>query len=205
MLVAYSTGFVLSFSLILAIGSQNAFVLRQAILRQHIAPIIVCCAISDALLIIAGVVGLSLFLRDFVSQIAPWLFGGTALWLCGYGLLRAYDAFSKKFLMPDDRPVGDLKASLLALAILTFGNPHVYLDTVVLIGTVSLQFHGITKVAFTCGAITASTIFFVGLGYSGYLLSNVMRQPRAWRALNAVIAVIMFGLAIVMFQAGGWL
>ena len=204
MLVAYSTGFALSFSLILVIGSQNAFVLRQAILRQHLGPVILFCAISDALLIIVGVVGSSLFIRDFVHQIAPWLFGGAAIWLGGYGLLRALDAFGDKFLMPDDRPVSSLRNCLLVVAILTFGNPHVYLDTVFLIGTVSLQFSGPTKVAFASGAITASLAFFVGLGYSGYLLSDVMRQPRAWRILNAGISLIMVFLSGAMFRAGGW-
>ena len=205
MLLSYATGFVLSFSLILAIGSQNAFVLRQAILRQHIGPIILFCAISDALLIIAGIVGLSLFIKDFVNQFTQWLFGGAAIWLGSYGLLRAYDALKNKSLMPDDHPVGSLRVSLLALAMLTFGNPHVYLDTVLLIGTVSLQFNGLAKVSFASGAITASVVFFVGLGYSGYLLSDVMRRPKAWRALNAGISVIMIVLSLAMLRAGGWL
>ena len=204
MLFAYATGFALSFSLILAIGSQNAFVLRQAILRQHIGPVVLFCAITDALLIIAGVFGLSLFIRGFVDEIAPWLFGGAAIWLSGYGLIRAHDVFSNKFLMSNNSALGGLRATLLTLAILTFGNPHVYLDTIVLIGTVSLQFYGFTKVAFAFGAITASFVFFAVLGCSGYLLSDVMRRPKAWRALNAFISLIMFGLAAAMIRAGGW-
>ena len=83
---------------------------------------------------------------------------------------------------------------------LTFINPHVYLDTVVLIGTISLQFAGVNKLAFGAGAATASFVFFPALGYGGYLLSDVMRQPRAWRVLNGVIAVIMFGLAVTMLR-----
>jgi L-lysine exporter family protein LysE/ArgO len=205
MLAAYSTGFALSFSLILAIGSQNAFVLRQAILRQHIGFIVLFCAISDALLIIAGVLGFSIFVADFFDRITPLLFGGAAIWLGIYGLLRTRDAaFGNNIFAVDDHPVGSLKACLLVLVLLTFGNPHVYLDTVLLIGTVSLQFDGLTKVAFAVGAMTASFIFFIGLGYSGYLLSDFMRRPGAWRALNAVIALIMFALALVMLKAGGW-
>ena len=204
MLVAYSTGLILSFSLILAIGSQNAFVLRQAILREHIGAVILFCAISDALLIIAGVFGVSFFIKSFVDQFTPWLFGVAAIWLIGYGLIRTYHAFGNELLMPDDCTVGSLRPTLLALSILTFGNPHVYLDTVVLMGTISLQFNGLTKLAFAFGAITASSVFFVGLGYSGYLLSDVMLRPRAWRALNAGIALIMFSLAAAMIRAGGW-
>ena len=86
----------------------------------------------------------------------------------------------------------------------TCGNPHVYLDTVVLIGTVSLQFEGMAKIAFTAGAITASLVFFVILGYCGYLLSGFMRRPGSWRLLNAAIALTMFALALAMLRAGAW-
>ncbi len=205
MLFAYLTGFSLSFSLILAIGSQNAFVLRQAILRQHIGALVLFCAVSDALLIIAGVAGLSLLIADFVDQIAPWLFGGAAIWLAGYGVLRVRDAFGNQALTMGDRPSASLAASLAVAAVLTFGNPHVYLDTVVLIGTVSLQFDGAAKIAFTAGAITASLVFFSALGYGGYLLSGCMQRPGSWRLLNAGIALIMFLLAAAMLRAGDWI
>jgi L-lysine exporter family protein LysE/ArgO len=178
MLFAYLTGFALSFSLILAIGSQNAFVLRQAILRQHIGAIVLFCAVSDALLIMVGV--------------------------AGYGVLRMRDALGNQALTADDQPVGSLATSLGMAAILTFGNPHVYLDTVVLIGTVSLQFDAMAKIAFAAGAMTASLVFFVILGYCGYLLSGFMRRPGSWRLLNSAIALIMFALALAMLRAGGW-
>jgi len=204
MLFAYLTGFSLSFSLILAIGSQNAFVLRQAILRQNIGAIVLFCAVSDALLIIAGVAGLSLLIADFVDQIAPWLFGGAAVWLAGYGVLRVRDALGDHALTMAGQPTSSIALSLAVAAVLTFGNPHVYLDTVVLIGTVSLQFNGTNKIAFTAGAITASLVFFSALGYGGYLLSDYMQRPRSWRLLNAGIALIMFLLAAAMLRAGVW-
>jgi L-lysine exporter family protein LysE/ArgO len=205
MFFAFSTGFALSFSLILAIGSQNAFVLRQAILRQHIGAIVLFCAASDALLIMFGVGGLSLLIADFVDQLAPWLFGGAAIWLAGYGVLRMRDVLGNLALTADDQPVGNLSTSLATAAILTFGNPHVYLDTVVLIGTVSLQFDAMAKITFAAGAMTASLVFFVTLGYCGYLLSGFMRRPGSWRLLNSAIALIMFALALAMLRAGGWI
>ena len=205
MLFAYLTGFALSFSLILAIGSQNAFVLRQAILRQHIGTIVVFCAVSDALLIMVGVGGSSLLIADFVDQLAPWLFGGAAIWLAGYGVLRMRDALGNQALTADDQPVGSLATSLAMAAILTFGNPHVYLDTVVLVGTVSLQFDGMAKVAYGAGASMASLVFFFALGYSATLLAPQMEKPHAWRILDGAIALVMFALAFGMARAGGWI
>ena len=204
MLFAYSTGLMLSLSLILAIGSQNAFVLRQGILRQHILPTVLFCAVADTILIITGVFGLPLLIADFLEQIVPWLSGGAAVWLFGYGVLRVRDLFNNKVLEVRVRSVGSLWTTLGAAAALTFINPHVYLDTVMLIGTISLQFTGVNKLAFGAGSATASFVFFPALGYGGYLLSNVMRQPQAWRVLNGIIAVIMFGLAVAMLRAGGW-
>ena len=98
MLFAYSTGLMLSLSLILAIGSQNAFVLRQGILRQHILPTVLFCAVADTILIITGVFGLPLLIVDFLEQIGRWLFGGAAVWLFAYGLLRIRDLFDNKVL-----------------------------------------------------------------------------------------------------------
>ena len=204
MLLAYSKGLMLSLSLILAIGSQNAFVLRQGILRQHVGSIVLFCAVADTVLITVGVVGLPLLIADFIDQIGPWLFWGAAIWLFGYGVLRVRDVFDKHALKIDDHPVGNLWASLSAAAALTFVNPHVYLDTVILIGTISLQFSGVNKIAFTAGAITASFLFFPALGYGGHLLSQMMRSPLAWRIFNGIIAVIMFALAATMLLTGRW-
>ena len=116
MLFAYSTGLMLSLSLILAIGSQNAFVLRQGILRQHVLPIVLFCAVADTILIITGVFGLPILIADFLEQIGPWLFGGAAVWLFGYGVLRVRDLFDNKVLeivsvrmVVFGRPLGQLQ------------------------------------------------------------------------------------------------
>ena len=204
MLLPYLTGFLLGLSLILAIGSQNAFVLRQGILRQHVGYIVFFCTFADALLIIVGVTGASYFIFDFVNDFKRWLFGGAAVWLCGYGLLRIRDVMGNNFLREHDVSSGGLATTLTTVALLTFGNPHVYLDTVILIGAVSLKYNGIEKLAFAGGAISASFVFFASLGYGGYLVSGLMRRPKVWRVLNAVIALIMFSIAAAMLRAGNW-
>ena len=138
-LPSFATGFVLGFSLILAIGAQNAFVLRQGLLRRHVFVVVLFCALADMLLIVAGVAGVSLMIADFAERHAPLLFGIAALWLAAYGGLRLRSAVrAGSALAGEGQEGGSLAATVATVAILTFGNPHVYLDTVVLIGTVSL-------------------------------------------------------------------
>ena len=205
-LASFGTGFALGFSLILAIGAQNAFVLRQGLMRRHVLPVVMFCAVADMLLIVAGVAGVSLLIADLASRHAPVLFGLAAIWLAGYGALRVRSAVMANGTISDDDGVsGQLFPTLVTVAILTFGNPHVYLDTVVLIGTVSLQFHGADRIAYGAGAATASFVFFFSLGFGARLLAPQMKRPHAWRILDAVIALVMFGLAIGMARAGGWL
>lgn len=205
-LPSFGTGFALGFSLILAIGAQNAFVLRQGLTRRHVLPVVMFCAVADMLLIVAGVGGVSLLIADIASRHAPALFGLAAIWLAGYGLLRVRSAVMANGAISDgDWVSGQLLPTLVTAAVLTFGNPHVYLDTVVLIGTVSLQFDGTDRIAYGAGAATASFVFFFSLGYGATLLAPQMKRPNAWRIFDAVIALVMFGLAIGMALAGGWL
>ena len=206
MLPAYATGFALGFSLILAIGAQNAFVLRQGLLRQHVLLVVLFCASADTLLILAGVAGLSALIADLVGQYASVLFGLAAVWLAGYGVIRLSSAIRASDAISTDAPAATtVTAVLMTAAILTFGNPHVYLDTVVLIGAVSLQFNGMSKLAYGAGAITASFVFFFMLGYGASLLAPTMQRPSAWRILDILIALVMFVLALGMAKAGGWL
>ena len=202
----FGVGFALSFSLILAIGAQNAFVLRQGLMRQHVGVLVLFCALSDALLIVIGVGGVAPFMAQWLMSVEQWLFAGAALWLGAYGLMRGYDAWRGHAVLQACKTTRNgLMTTLAMAAVLTFGNPHVYLDTMVLIGTVSLQFEAQAKIAFAVGAATASFVFFAGLGYGAVALSGIMERQNAWRILDAAVAVVLLGLAFGMARAGGWL
>ena len=206
MLSAVLTGFVLGFSLILAIGAQNSFVLRQGLMGRHVFIVALFCSISDALLISIGVAGISIFLSNYIDLVSDWLFSISAIWLAGYGLLRLRDAIiGKSVLISENSSVNGLVSTLSFLVILTFANPHVYLDTVVLIGSVSQQFPGDTKLAYVLGASIASFVFFFSLAYGAKFLSPIMQRPIAWRVLDSLIAFVMFSLAIKMLHSGGWI
>ena len=205
MLSAVLTGFVLGFSLILAIGAQNSFVLRQGLIGRHVFIVALFCSLSDALLISIGIAGISIFLNNYIDLVSDWLFGISAIWLLGYGLLRLRDVINgKSVLIAKDSSVNELASTLSFLSVLTFANPHVYLDTVILIGTVSQQFPGNTKLAYVLGASLASFVFFFSLAYGAKFLSPIMQRPLAWRLLDSFIAFVMFILAIKMADAGGW-
>jgi len=206
MLSAFLSGFILGFSLILAIGAQNSFVLRQGLMGRHVFIVALFCSLSDALLISIGVAGISIFLNNYIDLVSDWLFGISAIWLAGYGLLRLRDAvIGKSVLIAENSSVNGLASTLSFLSVLTFANPHVYLDTVVLIGSVSQQFpDNNTKLSYVLGASIASFVFFFSLAYGAKFLSPVMQRPIAWRLLDSFIAFVMFGLAIKMTYIAGW-
>ena len=206
MIPAFLTGFFLGISLIMAIGAQNAFVIRQGILSQHIFYVALFCALSDTLLIIIGITGISFFLNDFISQNSNILFGFSALWLSCYGVIRFKSAFKSDTALEVESSISkDLLTTLSILAILTFANPHVYLDTMILIGSVSQQFYGDDKISFALGASLASFVFFFSLAYGAKLLAPKMQSPSSWRILDFLIALIMFTIAIKLAYAGNWL
>ena len=205
MFSAFFTGFFLGLSLIVAIGAQNAFVLRHGILRQHVFYIALFCAVSDAALIFLGVTGISFFFNNFVDQFSNILFGISSIWLSGYGIIRLMSVFkSNSSIDIEKTTVKGLFPTLIALFILTFANPHVYLDTVILIGSIAQQFSGELRVGFAIGASLASFVFFFSLAYGAKFLSPVMQRPIAWRLLDSFIAFVMFGLAIKMTYIAGW-
>lgn len=204
MIYAFLTGFFLGFSLILAIGAQNSFVLRQGLIGRHVLIVALFCALSDTLLIIIGVVGISTLL-DFIGQLSNLLYGISAIWLIGYGLLRLRDAIKGKSALNAEKiSVNGLASTLVFLAVVTFANPHVYLDTVVLLGSISQQFSGDNKIAYALGASTASFAFFFSLAYGARLLAPIMISPNAWRIVDSSIAILMFIIAIKLFFSGNW-
>jgi L-lysine exporter family protein LysE/ArgO len=188
------SGLGFGLSLIVAIGAQNAFVLRQGLRREHVLAVVIVCAASDALLIAAGVGGLGSLL-----QLAPWLLVvvriGGAAFLIVYGALAARRALNPKALetTDDSRPRSLLPVLATVLA-LTWLNPHVYLDTIVLLGSIAAT-HGGDRWWFGLGAAVASILWFTALGFGARLLQPVFLKPIAWRVLDAVIALVMWAIA----------
>ncbi len=206
MLPAFLTGFFLGLSLIVAIGAQNSFVLRQGILGQHVFYVALFCALADALLISIGVAGISFFLNNIINQISSLLFGFSALWLTGYGVLRLKAVFKADIMVEiESSKSKGLIPTISIAAILTFANPHVYLDTMILIGSISQQFFGYYRIAFALGACLSSFVFFFSLAYGAKLLEPIMQRPSSWRILDGLIALIMFIIAFKLASAGNWL
>ena len=206
MISAFSTGFFIGISLIFAIGAQNIFVFRQGIIGKHLFFVALFCAVSDSLLITLGVTGISFVLNNIFSNVTNILFGFSAIWLSGYGILRLKAVFKSDISFEiEESKSKDLLSTLSIIAVLTFANPHVYLDTMILIGSVSQQFTGANKFSFALGASIASFVFFFSLAYSAKLFSPIMQLPSSWRILNLFVALIMFTIAIKLAYAGDWL
>jgi L-lysine exporter family protein LysE/ArgO len=194
MIEAFGAGFALCLSLILAIGAQNSFVLRQGLRREHVFVVCLICALSDAILILAGISGLAVVIGGL-----PWLL--TGLRLFGVAFLFAYGGRSfwrawahADKLMPSEGESQALGPTVLACLAFTWLNPHVYLDTVLLIGSIGQQYPG-HKPAFALGAATTSFLFFFALGYGAALLRPILAKPVAWRILEALIGLCMWGIA----------
>ena len=193
-MTAFYAGFSLGFSLIIVIGAQNAFVLRQGLNREYVFAVCLVCAASDAALILLGVSGFYLM----VAQL-PWLetaarYGGSAFLLV-YGA-RSFRAAlrSSDSLKAAEHADGTLGRAVATCLGLTWLNPHVYLDTVVLLGSVSTQYPG-AKAAFAGGAVLASFVFFFALGYGARILIPFFAKPVSWKILDAVIGVVMWFIA----------
>ncbi|MEI7517672.1 MAG: L-lysine exporter [Mycobacteriaceae bacterium] len=187
-------GFATSLSLIVAIGAQNAFVLRQGIRNEHVLPVVILCALSDLVLILAGVAGVGALVTAHPQLLTVARYGG-AVFLVGYGLLAARRALRPTTLTPSDAGPASLKSVLLTCLALTFLNPHVYLDTVVLLGTLASQ-QGDARWRFGAGAAAASLVWFFGLGFGARRLAGLFAKPSTWRVLDGVIALTMIGLGV---------
>ncbi len=193
-------GFATAISLIAAIGAQNAFVLRQGIRNEHVLPVVTLCAAADLVLILAGIAGVGALITAHPNLTTIARYGGAAFLIC-YGLLAARRALRPGALTPADAAPAKLSAVLSTCLALTFLNPHVYLDTVVLLGTLANQQSGAnqqhgSRWLFGAGAATASTVWFFGLGFGARRLAGLFAKPGTWRILDAVIAATMLALGI---------
>lgn len=197
-LSTFFTGMGVSFSLIVAIGAQNAFVLKQGLKRQFVLIVCLICALSDAMLISAGVFGFGKILAQFPLVITVAKYAG-ALFLIIYGARSFIAAYqSNESLVAKGEAVSSLQQVIGLCLAFTWLNPHVYLDTVILIGTIASQFAD--KVAFALGAILASFVFFFSLGYGARVLQPVFAKPSAWKVLDVMIGIVMWGIAVSLIM-----
>jgi L-lysine exporter family protein LysE/ArgO len=195
---AFLNGLFMSLVLIVAIGAQNAYVLRQGLRREHVAAVVLFCAASDAVLIGAGVAGMAEALKGR-PMLATVLAGLGAAFLCAYGLRALWRSRQPGVLQATAQGVSLSRAAVVAQAAgFTLLNPHVYLDTVLLVGSAGAQYAGSLKVWFVAGASVASVLWFTALGFGARLLAPVFARPRAWQMLDALIGGTMLVLAAML-------
>jgi len=187
-------GFAISISLIFALGPQNVFILRQGIMKSNVFISCLVCSISDALLIAAGVLGVGLFLSG-INGFEIWVSIIAALFLVFYGCLRIKSSLNPKGIEIGENENENVKKTVLTALAFTYLNPHVYVDTLLLIGGASSRYVGNERLAFGIGAATASFVFFFSLGYGARLMSPILNNPQSWKIIDLVIAMIMFVIA----------
>ena len=193
MWTTWTAGLLTGLALIVAIGAQNAFVLRQGIRRDHVGVVVLVCLLSDALLILAGTAGIGVIVEKVpvVLEILRW---GGAAYLIWFAVQSVRSAFSPTSLTPEKpRSKGSVLTTTLAL---TYLNPHVYLDTVVLLGSLANQQGPDLRWVFAGGAVVGSIVWFSALGYGARALAPVLDRPRAWQIVDLVIAAVMLALVV---------
>jgi len=189
---AMVAGFGLGLSLIVAIGAQNAFVLRQGLRREHVLAVVLVCALSDGVLVAAGVAGFGALTQALPGLERVMRYGGAAFLLI-YGGRRFRAAWRGGAVLEAGIGAGSLRRAVLSCLALTWLNPHVYLDTVVLLGSVSAQYED--RFGFALGAVTASFVFFFSLGYGARVLAPLFRRPVSWRVLDVGVGAVMWSIA----------
>ncbi len=194
--IALITGFFTGMSLIVAIGAQNAFVIKRGLLRSHVTLVVFVCALSDALLIILGTGGLGTIIqsRPDLLDVIRW-FG--VIYLTWFGFKSVRSALRNETLTASNQSAESWKKVLLTVLAMTYLNPHVYLDTVIFVGSLANQFES-QRWYFALGACIASGIWFSAIGYGARSASHLMSKPLFWRVLDSAIAAIMFTLAITL-------
>lgn len=195
-MLALIPGFLTGLSLIVAIGAQNAFVIRQGLLRQHILLVVVICAISDAVLIFLGTGGLGTLIQGKPSLLELIRWFGVA-YLTWFGIRSFRSAFKSQSLKADEGAAISKRKIVTTCIALTFLNPHVYLDTVILLGSVANQFDD-NRWFFAIGGATASLVWFTAIGYGAKSASKFMSEPIFWKILDSIIATVMFTIAITL-------
>jgi L-lysine exporter family protein LysE/ArgO len=194
--IAFFPGLLTGLSLIIAIGAQNAFVIRQGLTKKHVLLVVAICAISDALLIVLGVAGLGALISGlpWLLEIIRWF--GVA-YLTWFGIRSIRSAFKTQVLDASGVQSASAKTVVLSVLGFTFLNPHVYLDTVILLGSIGNQF-GQDKWWFALGGAVASVLWFSSIGFGAKAASKFMAKPVFWKVLDLVIAAVMFGIAILL-------
>ena len=189
-------GFTLGASLIIAIGSQNAFVLRQGLRKEYVFTICTVCFLCDALLILLGVGGFGKLVSSSPSLMLTARWGGT-LFLLVYGFKSFYSAFKNEVLSVDDSNnlASGFKWAVATTLALTLLNPHVYLDTVILLGSIAGQFPENERLTFASGAVLASIVWFYGLGYGARVLAPLFQRQVSWKILDVLIGIVMWAIA----------
>lgn len=200
-MASFIAGLGTGLSLIVAIGAQNAFVLKQGLLRQHVFAVCLFCALSDAILIGVGVLGAGLLAEQAPGFLGLMRWGGAAFLLV-YGARSFLAAWrGGETLRASRGGVAGLTTTLLTIAALTWLNPHVWLDTVVLLGAVAAQWDN--QLSFALGAMSGSILFFFALGYGARLLAPVFARPLSWRVLDVGVGCVMWGIAAGLVLEGG--
>jgi L-lysine exporter family protein LysE/ArgO len=195
-MIAFLPGLLTGLSLIIAIGAQNAFVIRQGLTKQHVLLVVAICAISDAVLIFLGVGGLGALIQGlpWLLEVIRW-FG--VLYLTWFGIKSLRSVFKEQVLDATGVQSGSAGKAVAAVLGFTLLNPHVYLDTVILLGSIGNQF-GTDKWWFATGAAVGSVLWFSAIGFGAKAASGLMKKPVFWKVLDSIIAVVMFSIAILL-------
>lgn len=199
MLMTFLKGIGTGGGLIIAIGAQNAFVLSQGVKKNHVLTIALICSICDMLLITIGITGVGSAIASN-SRLTEFATLGGSLFLFWYGTRSFISAYKGGFLETGDTTSKSFKGAVAATLAVTFLNPHIYLDTIILMGSISAKFHGTGRYIFGAGAITASFIWFFSLSLGGKALAPFFQKKIAWKILDTLVGITMWVIAISLIQ-----